>query len=465
MDKKDLKNLEDALKRSPNNIGLRLNYALKLYKFKEYDLAEKNYQMVLKDHPENMKAKQGLIEVYFAKNNFSAVIVIAEEIVQKNMASEKILELYAKSLLRQNNLSDAQEVYQKLINRNPFFFDEELDSALDNMDEYVYHDNEGFEYEEDDEEDFGMGGEEFGDFMIDNLLNMSEHLFLEERKFHFEHIIGMEDVKSVLKYKLNFITRDVALREAYSIKNTGGILLYGPYGCGKTHIVKSIPYEFDCKVLPFEMFRLTDLWSFNKEGMMHYFFNFARANMPCVLFFDEVDGLAVDRNKITNHADRSAVSKLLLEMDNVRENNHELMVIASTNAPWQLDTAMLRYGRFDQNIFVAPPDEKNRKSFINQKLSKIKNKVGKVDDIVAGSHLYTYAEIEQIFDLATMTMLNEHDADKLPDMTMHHLMHAVEWITPSIYSWVDLFKQHSTSHFQTTSIFKTVNTFIEKNGL
>lgn len=464
MDKNDLKNLEEALKRSPNNIGLRLNYALKLFKLKEFDSAEKNYQHVLKISADNIKAKQGLIEVYFAKKNFSAVIVIAEELVNKNIASEKILELYAKSLLRQNNVQEAQEVYDKLITRNPFYFDEELDSALDDKDEYLDIKDDEFGYELGENEEFGQKqGDDLEDFLIDNFLGMGEHLFLEEKNIHLGDVVGLDEAKQVLRHKLSFINRDEKLASTYNLRSTGGILLFGPYGCGKTHIIKTIPYEFDCKVLPYEMFRLTDPWSFKQEGMMHYFYNFARANMPCVLFFDELDGLIFDRNLVQSNADRVVISKFLTEMDSVRQNNEEVVIIAATNAPWKLDPALLRYGRFDSILFLPPPTSKERGLFLEKKLSKVKNNLKNLDKLIELTKNFSYAEIEQLFDQTTMKLMTSKPLKTLPTINEKDLMENLEGIIPTFASWYKQFELLMPSYLEDTVIGMKVRKYVELN--
>ena len=183
MNKKDLKMIEEALKKSPNNIALRLTYALKLFKLREFDLSEKNYQVVLKSDPANTKAKQGLVELYFAKGNYSAVIVIAEELVKIGAASEKMMELYAKALLRQNSIAEAQEIYERIIKNNPFYFDEELDSVLEDQDEYL---NDG---------DFEEGEDEFDydEDEMDDSFGFEANPFIEDIEFEEITVVNQND--------------------------------------------------------------------------------------------------------------------------------------------------------------------------------------------------------------------------------------------------------------------------------
>ena len=197
MNKNDLRILKEAINRAPDNIALRLSYALKLFKIKEYDESEKNYHHVLKLDPENIKAKQGLIELYFAKGNYSAVIVIAEELSARNLTSEKILELQVKSLLRQNSLKEAQELYNKILERNPFYFDEELDSVLNDQEEYFDDSREG-------EGGFGDKDEfdpfdEYSPMEMPDFITNPEQMFLPKIEPGFGAMIGQDYLKNELQ--------------------------------------------------------------------------------------------------------------------------------------------------------------------------------------------------------------------------------------------------------------------------
>jgi tetratricopeptide (TPR) repeat protein len=221
MNRKELKGLEEELKNSPNNIALRLTYALKLFKLKEFEQSEKNYQIVLKLDSANVKAKQGLIELYFAKGNYSAVIVIAEELVKANAASEKMMELYAKALLRQNSIEEAQEIYEKIIKNNPFYFDEELDSVLEDHDEYISD-----EIGNADDDDFDEEG--YDDFFDNPFFDDDSHLYLPDLNIKWDDVTGHETLKSFIVFKQDQINSNLS---TFHLKKVG-LLLYGPSGCG-----------------------------------------------------------------------------------------------------------------------------------------------------------------------------------------------------------------------------------------
>src|SRR5947208_6592312 len=102
------------------------------------------------------------------------------------------------------------------------------------------------------------------------------------------------------------------------------------------------------------------MWIGNSEKNLHQLFEQARRNKPCVLFFDEVDALAASRTDMRHSAGRHLINQFLAEMDGLQANNDGLLILAATNAPWHVDPAFRRPGRFDRILFVPPPDTEAR---------------------------------------------------------------------------------------------------------
>lgn len=388
MNKKDLRSIEEALKKTPNNIALRLTYALKLFKLKDFDTSEKNYKAVLKLDPNNTKAKQGLVELYFVKENYSAVIIIAEELVKVNSASEKMMELYAKALLRQNNLSEAQTIYDRLIHNNPFYFDEELDSVLEDQDEYLNDEEFG--------EDDDFEGDGFEDFFDNPFFSDENHLYLPESDIDFTKIIGLDYIKKLVSYKSMLLDS-----EAPALKvNKFGLLLFGPPGCGKTYFVKSMPKELDVKVLPVGIDRLHDIYSYNLDGLLHYYFGKMRVYGPSALFIDELERFGQTRTPDAGQETRQVTSKLLEELEGIRFQDQPQFVIGATNVPWEIDPVFFSAGKFDYVQFVGPPSAEDRLTYIKKSYKLYNLTDAELDEVVVKTSFFSYAELNHLMDVA-----------------------------------------------------------------
>jgi transitional endoplasmic reticulum ATPase len=452
--KNDVKELREAVANSPENIALRMSLALRLLKLKEYDECEKNYQAVLKLDKDNIKAKQGLLELYFAKQNYSAVIVIAEELAQRNIISEKSMELHIKSLIRQNNLKDAQEIYNKLLDRNPFFFDEEIEMVLT------------------DEDDEGDGTIDFNDEFegFSNIGEMPIPDFIENPKMMlmppvgegFSDIIGCENLKNELNHIYFLDELSDEDKKKYKIKNCKSLMLYGPPGCGKSYSVSCISAEFDEDIMPVDLSKTSDEnHTVKKDYLIPFYFNMVRVAAPLTLYFDHFDNLV-------SYGEESNLlfsTQFETEMDQVYRMNVDLILLASTNKPWKIKPEWLRYGRFDDSIFVTPPDVNDRKSFFEEK-SKDLNFKWDVDQLAEMTANYSYADLTYVTEKVVYNNVVQHfSKSKMPIVTTDKLVTEIANTKSSILYWFDDFKLQTNHAFKKTVIYDQIEDYIIKHNL
>lgn len=173
------------------------------------------------------------------------------------------------------------------------------------------------------------------------------------------------------------------------------------------------------------------------ERNLHAAFERARANAPCVLFLDELDALAFARHKHGGSESRRLVDVLLQELDAIGSENEGLLVLAATNAPWDVDEAMLRPGRFDRVIFVPPPDEPARADILSVVLKDVPT---------AGVDLKSLAGQTPMFSGADLRALVERGVDRVidealtsggePPLSMQHLSAALTTVKPSTLDWL-----------------------------
>src|SRR5258708_34380148 len=166
----------------------------------------------------------------------------------------------------------------------------------------------------------------------------------------------MENVKEEVRMKIIHPLRHPELYKAYGKTAGGGKLMYGPPGCGKTHLARATAGEIKAAFIPVGISDVLDMWIGNSEKNLHEIFDRGRRSRPCVLFFDEVDALGANRHDMRQSAGRHLINQFLSEMDGVQASNEGVLILAATNAPWHLDPAFRRPGRFDRVLFVPPPD-------------------------------------------------------------------------------------------------------------
>jgi SpoVK/Ycf46/Vps4 family AAA+-type ATPase len=192
----------------------------------------------------------------------------------------------------------------------------------------------------------------------------------DRRRVRLADVGGMEQVKQRLDAAFLGPMRNPDLARMYGKSLRGGLLLYGPPGCGKTFIAKAVAGELGARFYSVSLADVLDVWLGAAERNIKEIFGTARRNAPCVLFLDEVDAIGHRRSRIGAGWTglRSAVNQLLAEMDSVGSDNEGVFVLAATNHPWDVDPALRRPGRLDRTILVLPPDPAARDAILRYHL-------------------------------------------------------------------------------------------------
>jgi transitional endoplasmic reticulum ATPase len=234
------------------------------------------------------------------------------------------------------------------------------------------------------------------------------------------------------------------LFKAYGKKIGGGILMYGPPGCGKTFLARATAGEVSASFLAVGISDVLDMWIGQSEKNLHSIFEQARAHRPCVLFFDEVDALGANRTDMLKSGGRQIINQFLSELDGVTSTNEGVLVLAATNAPWHLDPAFRRPGRFDRILFVPPPDQDARASILRLLLKG--KPVGEIDfDAVAKkTDGFSGADLKAVIDVAVEAKLRDAmRARSLQPLAGRDLLDAIKLHKPTVRDWFQTARNHA----------------------
>lgn len=251
---------------------------------------------------------------------------------------------------------------------------------------------------------------------------------------------GLQNVKDRLNESFLAPMRNAAIAKAFGKSLRGGLLLYGPPGCGKTFVARAVAGELQANFMAVTMTDILDSHIGETEKNIKAIFDKARSNSPTVLFLDEVDALGLRRGSLTGSASwlRQMVNQLLMEMDSLSSNNDGLYVLAATNHPWDLDEALLRPGRLDRAVLVTAPDEPARESILRYHLER--RPIAGIDlkSIVAQTDGFSGADLEHLCTTAAeKAMMQSIERNEVLPVDMSHISVALKEVKPSTLPWLE----------------------------
>lgn len=191
----------------------------------------------------------------------------------------------------------------------------------------------------------------------------------EGQRVTFADVGGLDEVKEQIRRKIVLPFQKPSLFQKFRKRAGGGILLYGPPGCGKTLLARATAGECGARFLNVEISDVLDMYIGESERKLAALFDEARRQTPSVLFFDEIEALGGKRQYHREATAAKLVSQFLAELDGFAQNNQGVLVLGATNVPWAVDPAFRRPGRFDRVLFVPPPDRPARRAILELALA------------------------------------------------------------------------------------------------
>jgi len=341
---KSIADYTEAAELDPKNPIIFNNKGDAFYRKQDYTSAIKDYDKAIMLNPNYLKAYYNRALSYASLEDYEKAVEDFTKVVQLKPDFAEAYHLRGLAYEYAGDVESAVSDYEKAIELSP-----ELAEAKSHLESAKTKQATG-------------GGGGGGDGKEGKT---SEIKVLKKPDMNFTDVAGMEKMKEEIREAVIYPLAKPELARKYGKLGGGGIIMYGPPGCGKTYIVKAAAGECESAFINAKLSDLLDMYVGNTEKNIHKVFETARKNSPCILFFDEIDAIGGRRDAQEGaQYMKMAVNQMLYEMDGVEAHNENVLVIAATNAPWDVDPALRRSGRFSKTLYIPEPDFGSREAII-----------------------------------------------------------------------------------------------------
>jgi ATP-dependent 26S proteasome regulatory subunit len=419
--------LKKAVEVSPDNIPLRVHLANTLLGLSRYEEAQKEFTTLLALSPDDKETKIGLANTFYQLGKTMQALVIVEDLLSdKDADAPMAFLLHARMLLNDGDVEEAVRQYKRALQLDPSLEDQSLTERLG----------------------LGAGRDaEVVDGKVRSHISPGDSFDtdVEQSKTKFTDIGGMESVKEQIRMKIIFPLTNPDVYKAYGKKTGGGILMYGPPGCGKTHLARATAGEINSGFISVGINDVLEMWIGSSERNLHDIFESARRNTPVVLFFDEVDALAANRSSMKGEGSgRRVINQFLAELDGVDTDNDGVLVLAATNAPWHLDSAFRRPGRFDRIIFVPPPDKAARVEILRIMMQGKPTENIDYEYLAKKTEAFSGADLHALVDFTLEKKIEQAMKEGKPKpVTTKDLESSLKDVKPSTLEWFATAKNYA----------------------
>ncbi|GCE16170.1 AAA family ATPase [Tengunoibacter tsumagoiensis] len=413
--------LLEALQFSPTNIRLRKHIAEMLMQAGRYSEAIEQWREVYQQ-TEDPDSALSLSEAYYKNNQFIEAKKTLKPFLTAKSTADSYL-LFSHICYELGDDQEAGDAYQKAIERDQELSDPEYLVQLLARGAQVP------------QKILVEGDHE--DFMPEDIV--------ERPKITFQQVGGLEAVKDQIKMNIVYPFQQPALFKSFGKKVGGGLLMYGPPGCGKTYLARATAGECQAHFISISIHDVLDMYIGNSEKNLHNIFELARHHTPTIIFIDELDALGASRQQMLHHHGRMLTNQLLTELDGIDSNNSEVLVLGATNSPWFVDASLRRPGRFDRILFVPPPDLEARIEILQLHL------LGKPIDAIDYARVarpmerYSGADIQAVCSIAAERVITQvMKSGKMRPIRTEDLLEALKVCKPSTLEWLATAKNYAT---------------------
>jgi transitional endoplasmic reticulum ATPase len=447
MDNETLKSLKAAYLVTPQNAAL---LAVLLGAYLERGDAQAAYELIAsygKTKPED-----------FAQRRLIARVCIAARRTEESLdyltdETSETLILRAGALADLGRTDDGLDAYRRAVAANPALEDKLLETRLARGVRETVFEREGRPRLR----------------VIANddtaALEVSRLVDAEVERITFADVGGLDEVKEQIRRKIILPFQKPGLFQRFRKRAGGGVLLYGPPGCGKTMLARATAGECNARFHNVAIADVLDMYIGESERKLHAVFEEARRTAPAILFFDEIEALGGKRQYSREGTSAKLVSQFLAEMDGFAQNNAGVLVIGATNVPWAVDPAFRRPGRFDRVQFVPPPDRVARLK-IFELLLRGRPLAGSIDTDFLVKHTsgFSGADLRNVVETAVEHAIEESiDHEREMPVTQAHLNSALKTVKSTTLEWLSSARNYAR-YANEAGQYDEVLAFLEKHG-
>ncbi len=281
---------------------------------------------------------------------------------------------------------------------------------------------------------------------------------------NLSNVAGMHKFKELVAVHIRYPLQHKEVAAEYGKSFGGGFLLYGPPGCGKSHVIEAMAGEASLKLIRASISDILNRYVGDSEKNLSLIFEEARKNQPCILFFDEIEALGGKRESMHEHWERTLVNQFLLETDRIEKSVEQILIIGATNAPWEIDHALRRSGRFAHMIFVEPPDLEARVELFKMYAGKIK-RLGNIDydELARLTECLSCANIKAICEKARDIAWKEAiEKGTAKIIEMNDFLEVISKEKSDVSEWFEITRQHASNPLFKES-YKELVEYLEKS--
>jgi SpoVK/Ycf46/Vps4 family AAA+-type ATPase len=268
-----------------------------------------------------------------------------------------------------------------------------------------------------------------------------EESFLGEMQIpesRFADIGGLQQVKQHIRETIEYPLKYPELSALYGKSAGGGLLFFGPPGCGKTLLARAAAGECGVQFINVNLATVLDKWVGNSEKAISMIFGLARKKVPSIIFLDEVDAIGGSRANMQAGWEKKLISQLLIELDGLNSDNRNVMVLGASNAPWEVDFALRRPGRLGRLVFVPPPDQAARSEIFRIYLERKPYRESEID-VVALARLtddYSADALRQVVEnAAAIPWRQAIETGEERAISQSDLLQAIHETPPDLAEW------------------------------